>query len=393
VEFPKIVSADDHVVEPPNLWLDRLPKQYLDVGPRVVRERGHVALIDGDFKYTTTDDGDPVDVWVYEDMRVPSTLTGSAAGYKVDDVELRVITFDDMRAGCYDPAARLLDMDIAGVEASLCFPNLFVRFCGQRFTFAKDKELAHLCVQAYNDFMVDEWCGPTNGRLVPLGILPLWDSQLCAQEVRRMAARGMHAICFSEIPPYLGLPSIHTNYWDPLFQACEDTGTVLMMHIGSGSKLPVTSEDAPPAVQTANASVNSAMCMVDWLFSGVLIRFPTIKLGLAECQIGWIPYFLQRCDQVWEHNRGWNEVWGKIPQPPSSYYPKRIYCSFFSDPFGMQHLEEVGADNVVFEMDYPHSDTNWPDTTEVARKETAGLSPEMVEKVVRGNAMKLLGLA
>lgn len=390
--FPLIVSADDHVVEPPHLWTERLPARFSDTGPRVVRERGAVRLHDGDFLYETRDDGAPVDVWYYEDVRVPSTLPGAAVGYDLDDMEMRVMTFDDMRPGCYDPKIRLEDMDVAGIDRSLCFPNLFVRFCGQRFLFGKDRELALLCVQAYNDFIVDEWCAGSNGRLLPLGIIPLDDAELAAAEVRRMAVKGMRAFCFSEIPPYLGLPSIHTRYWDPFFRACEETNSTVMMHIGSGSRLPVTSSDAPNAVLNTLPAVNSAMSMVDWLFSGVLIRFPTLRIGFAESQIGWIPYFLQRADEVWEHNRGWNEVRDIIPEPPSTYYPGRIFCTFFSDDFGLRNLDDVGVDNVIFETDYPHSDSNWPVSLEVARKATEHLDAATTEKIVRTNALRMLGL-
>lgn len=388
--FPKIVSADDHVVEPPTLWTDRLPAKYKDVGPRVVRERGRVGLVDGDFRYETTDDGDPVDVWVYEDIRVPQSLLGAAVGYEVDDMELRVITFDDMRPGCYDPAERLKDMNVSGVERSVCFPNLFARFCGQRFLQGKDRELARLCVEAYNDFMVDEWTAGSDGRLIPLGILPLWDVELCTAEVMRIADRGVHNVCFSEIPPFLGLPSLHTDYWDPLFSACEDANTAILIHIGSSSRLPVTSEDAPSAVQNTLPAVNSAMSLVDWLFSGAFVRHPGLRVGFAECQIGWVPYFLQRADEVWQHNRAWNEVRDKIPNPPSTYFHDHVWCTFFSDDFGLANLDAIGVDQVMFETDYPHSDTNWPSSQAVAEKMMKDLDDETTEKLVRGNALRLL---
>ena len=118
-------------------------------------------------------------------------------------------------------------MDTNWTQASLCFPN-FPRFCGQTFLEASDRELALLCVRAYNDWMVEEWCGASDGRLVPLCLVPLWDPQLAAAEVERNAARGVRAVCFSEIPAYLGLPSIHSGEWDPFFAACEATGTVLV---------------------------------------------------------------------------------------------------------------------------------------------------------------------
>src|SRR6185503_667255 len=152
------------------------------------------------------------------------------------------VAFADMRPGYYSVPERLADMDINNVERSLCFPT-FPRFCGQTFLEAHDKDLAASCVVAYNDWMVEEWCGPSGGRLVPLCLVPLWDPNLAAAEVERNAARGVRAAAFSEIPAYLGLPSIHSGEWDPFFAACDATGTVLCMHIGSGTKMPSTSAD------------------------------------------------------------------------------------------------------------------------------------------------------
>jgi predicted TIM-barrel fold metal-dependent hydrolase len=185
------------------------------------------------------------------------------------------ITYDEMRPGCYDPKARVDDMEMNWVEASLSFPT-FPRFCGQTFLEAKDRELAHACVVAYNDWMVDVGCGDSAGRLIPLIIVPLWSASLAAAEVRRNAARGNHAVCFSEIPPHLGLPSIHSGEWDEFFAACEETDTVVCMHIGSSSRMPATSGDAPVAV-AASLSFNNAMAsLADWLFSGRLVKFPRL---------------------------------------------------------------------------------------------------------------------
>ena len=251
---------------------------------------------------------------------------------------MRGITYEDMRPGSYEVAPRLEDMDLNHLEASLCFPT-FPRFCGQTFTEAQDKELALLCVKAYNDWMVEEWCGPeAEGRLIPLTLIPLWDAELAADEVRRNAARGVRAVCFSEIPPFLGLPSIHDpdHYWDPFFRACSDTGTVVNMHIGSSSKMPSTSADAPPAVGSTLTHTNATYSMVDFMFSGVLVRFPELKLAYAEGQIGWIPYILERADKVWEENRGWGGVADIVPEPPSTYFHRQIFGCFFDDAFGLQ---------------------------------------------------------
>ena len=277
---------------------------------------------------------------MYEDKRVPQTRLSAAAGFDRDEVKVVGITYDEMRDGCYDPKARLEDMDVNHVEASLCFPS-FPRFCGQTFMEADDKDLAKLCVEAYNDWMVDEWCGGSGGRLIPLCIIPLWDAELAAAEVRRNAERGVRAVCFSEIPPYLGLPSVHDadGYWEPFVQACEETDTVINMHIGSSSKMPSTSADAPAAVGSTLTFNNAMASMSDWLFSGLLEKFPEVKIAYSEGQIGWIPYILERADKVWEDNRAWGGVADKVPEPPSTYYFRQMYGCFFDDEVGLEMLD------------------------------------------------------
>jgi predicted TIM-barrel fold metal-dependent hydrolase len=282
-------------------------------------------------------------------------------------------------------------MDVNWVEASLCFPT-FPRFCGQTFTEAKDRELGLACIYAYNDWMVEEWCGDSGGRLIPLPIIPLWDVELAAREVERNARRGARAVCFSEIPPHLGLPSVHSGYWDPFFAACSDTSTVVCMHIGSSSKMPATSADAPTAV-AATLSFNNAMAsMSDFLFSGVLVRFPQLKLAYSEGQIGWIPYLLERADDVWLEHRAWGGVKDIVPEPPSTYYYRNMFGCFFRDRHGIESLDQVGRDNITFETDYPHTDSTWPETKQVAEKLLAGIPDETVYKILRGNAIRMLSL-
>jgi predicted TIM-barrel fold metal-dependent hydrolase len=220
----------------------------------------------------------------------------------------------------------------------------------------------------------------------------LWDAELAAAEVRRNAARGVHAVCFSEIPAKLGLPSIHSGAWDPFFIACQETNTVVCMHIGSSSQMPATSGDAPVAV-AATLSFNNAMASLsDFLFSGVLVRFPTLTLAYSEGQIGWLPYVLERADDVWREHRAWGGVKDIVPEPPSTYYYRQIYGCFFRDRHGLESLDRVGVDNITFETDYPHTDSTWPDTKAVAEDLVRGLSDEAVYKIMRGNAIRMLSL-
>ncbi|HYF45844.1 MAG TPA: amidohydrolase family protein, partial [Acidimicrobiales bacterium] len=212
-------------------------------------------------------------------------------------------------------------------------------------------------------------------------------------EIQRNAARGVRAVCFSEIPSKLGLPTIHSGEWDPFFAACADTGTVVCMHIGSSSQMPATSPDAPPAV-AATLSFNNAMASLsDFLFSGILVDHPTLTLAYSEGQIGWLPYVLERADDVWREHRAWGGVAEKVPEPPSTYYYRQVYGCFFRDRHGLDALDKVGVDNITFETDYPHTDSTWPNTRQVAEELMGHLPQEAVDKICRGNAQRMLGLA
>ena len=392
-----LISADDHVVETPAIWRDRLPEHYREIGPRVVRRK--IRSYDGQgSSFEFADDGEWADVWLYEDVAVANMLSSACAGWNTKDIGTQPVLFEDMRPGSFRADDRLSDMDINGVEASQCFPNMFVRFCGQRFLSGKDPDLALLCVRAYNDWMVEEWAGPSGGRLVPLCIVPLWDAELAAEEVERNAARGVRAVCFSELPGNLGLPSIHSGYWDRFIDVCADTGTVINLHIGSGSTFMRTTADAPTGVISLLTFVTPAMGMADWLLSGQLVRHPGLKIAFAECNIGWLPYVLERADNRWEEDRGFQPEFKLFDGPPSRYFASNMFCSFFNDRAGLAYIAGVGVknnfgfDNLTFETDYPHSDGTWPESRQVADKIMEGLSEGAKRKLLRDNAARQLGL-
>jgi predicted TIM-barrel fold metal-dependent hydrolase len=391
--IPPIVDLDAHVVEPPDVWTSRLPARYRQIGPHVeLLPAGVPKLVGSGYVEAPGTDGPEVAWWCYEDHKASVKRTIAAVGYPPDDVQLRGVRYDEMRPGCWRLPDRLSDMDDNGVQAQLCFPN-YPRFCGQQFLWGKDRELALLCVEAYNDWMVEEWCGPSGGRLIPLCLIPLWDAEQAAAEVRRNAERGVRAVAFSELPTYLELPSIYTGYWDPFFTACEETGTAVCMHIGSGTKTPQAAPDGPDAVAATILFGNSVASLTDFLFSGILHRFPDLRLLYAEAQIGWIPYVLERADDVWSTHRGWSGSQLHCPQPPSTYYRRgQVYSCFFKDPVGVDMLDRVGVDTVVFETDYPHSDSTWPHSRRAAAEQFGHLDDASIHKIARGNAIRLLGL-
>jgi predicted TIM-barrel fold metal-dependent hydrolase len=165
------------------------------------------------------------------------------------------------------------------------------------------------------------------------------------------------------------------------------------MHIGSSSTFPFTSKDAPGLVTIALTFEGSAEALVDWLCSGTLARFPRLRVALSEGQVGWMPFVLERLDHAWDHARAYGGV--TLPEPPSSYVPGRVFGCVFDDYTGLANRGAVGMDQIMFETDYPHGDSTWPRSREVAEEivKKAGLNEEEARKLLRGNAIECYGLA
>jgi predicted TIM-barrel fold metal-dependent hydrolase len=398
-EPPRIISVDDHVVEPPDLWSSRLPARYQDRGPRIERQK--VKLVGGveggagtGLHWTQDTDGEWSDVWYYDDLVSPLMILSAAVGF--EERTFGVTTFDEIRKGSWDQTARLADMDANHVDAAINFPNTLPRFCGQTFLEREDKELALLCVKAYNDWMIDEWsAGAGRGKLIPLTMVPLWDAELAAAEIHRCADKGSFAITFPENPHPLGLPSIHDaqDNWAPVFRACEETGTALCMHIGSSSRMPSTSPDAPFIISSTLTFQNAMGSLLDYVFSGTLAKYPKLTIAYSEGQVGWMPYIFERADKLWEE-RSDNSFGSSLPDPPSSYIPGRVYGCIFDDATGLRNRDVIGMDQICFEVDYPHADSTFPVSKEVLTKicQQAELNDEEIYKLTRGNAIRAFGL-
>jgi predicted TIM-barrel fold metal-dependent hydrolase len=398
-EIPRIISVDDHVVEPPDLWTNRAPAKFADRAPRVERDTAVFHFEGGVFSFEKgVEGGEACDWWIYDDLIYPFPKLSAAVGF--DTLDVTPTTFDEIRAGGWKQKDRLADMDANHMDASICFPNTLPRFCGQTFyeqvKKGGDAELALWCVEAYNDWMIDEWCaGDAKGRLIPLTMVPLWDPELCAAEVRRCADKGSFAIAFTENPHPLGLPSVHdkNRHWDPFFRACEESDTVVCMHIGSSSRMPATSPDAPFIVSSTLTFSNAMGSMLDYIFSGTLERFPTLTIAYSEGQVGWMPYVIERADKLWAE-RGDNSFGTSLPKAPSSYIPGRIYGCIFDDEIGLANRDVIGMDQICFETDYPHADSTFPRSKEVCTEicTKAGLDDDEIYKLVRGNAITAFGL-
>ncbi len=368
VEDLILVSVDDHVVEPPDLFEGRLSGKAKERAPYIQR----------------LDDGR--DVWMFEGNALPNVGLNAVAGRVPEEYGLDALSFDQMRPGCYDIHERIRDMDVNGVLGSLNFPSL-AGFTGQLFYTCPDRDIGLELLQAYNDWHVEDWCGTHPGRMIPLSVPPIWDPELMAAEVRRLADKGCHAVTFSENPEKLGLPSFHSDHWDPFWAACCDTDTVVCMHIGSSSTLVSTSSDAPIDAMITLQPMNIVLCAADLLWSPVLRKFDKLRIALSEGGIGWVPYFLERVDYVYQHHHQWtNQDFGD--KLPSQVFNERILTCFIDDAVGMEVRHHLNMDHIHWECDYPHSDSTWPNAPEMAMKYLQDLPDEDIDRITHLNAMR-----
>jgi predicted TIM-barrel fold metal-dependent hydrolase len=363
-----LVSVDDHVVEPPHLFEGRLPAKYADLAPRLL----------------TRDDG--TNAWAYEGQEISNVALNAVAGRPPEEYGMEPTSFAQLRAGCYDGDERVKDMDANGVLGSLCFPS-FPQFCGQLFARTEDKDVALAMVRAYNDWHIEEWCGTHPGRFIPCSLPAIWDPEVLADEVRRTARMGAHAVTFSENPSKLGYPSFHSDHWDPFWQACSDESVVACLHIGSSSQLIITAPDAPVDCMITLTPINIVQAAADLIWSPVFRKFPDLKVALSEGGIGWIPYLLERIDYSYGRHHAWTgQDFGD--RLPSQVFDEHVLTCFIDDKFGVASREYLNLDHVMWECDYPHSDSTWPFSPEQLATNVVGVSDDDLDKITHLNAMR-----
>jgi predicted TIM-barrel fold metal-dependent hydrolase len=220
-----------------------------------------------------------------------------------------------------------------------------------------------------------------------MGLPVLWDAELAAAEVRRLAEKGVHSVTFTENPNSLGFPSFHSDHWDPLWQALVDTDTVLSIHLGSSGSLTVTAPDAPIDVMITLQPMNICSAAADLLWSRVIKNYPGIKIALSEGGTGWIPYFLDRLDRTYEMHHLWTgQDFGD--RRPSDVFRDHFLTCFIADPVGIALRDMIGIDNISWECDYPHSDSSWPLAPEELMKVSEGVSKADLDKITYENAMR-----
>lgn len=362
-----MVSVDDHVIEPPDAFTRHFPERLRSRAPRLESQGG-------------------IDVWMWEGQRYPTIGLNAVVGRPRSEYGMEPNSFSQLREGTYDVKKRVEDMDVNGVLGSICFPT-FPSFAGKVFHATPDREIALAAVRAYNDWHIHDWCGAAPGRFIPMIILPLWDIPASVQEVKRCSALGVHAVTFPDNPSLVGLPSLHNEYWEPLWKAFSDHKVVINCHIGTGASAAHASSETPVDAWIVTMPMSISNSAADWLYADFWKRYPDLKMALSEGGIGWIPYFLERADFTYEHHHEWTHTdFGA--QRPSDLFKKHIITCFIDDQFGLKNLAYMNEDLVCWECDYPHSDTVWPNCPEYLWAAVRGLPRTTIDKVTHANAMR-----
>ena len=368
-----VISVDDHVVEPKHAFEGRFPTQLQARAPKVVTR------------------ADGTEAWVFEGEEMPNVGFNAVVGRPVSEYSFEPTRFDEMRPGAWDIASRIADMDINGIYASLCFPSFLPGFAGQRLQrLARDPQMALACVRAWNDWMIEDWCAYAPGRMIPMQLPFLGDPVVAADEVRRNAERGFKAMTFSEAPHLLGLPSLHTGHWDPLMEACAETGTAVCLHVGSSGTSPATAPDAPSDTIGVLFFGYAMFAAVDWLYSKLPVRFPELRICLSEGGIGWVAGLIDRLEHVRRYDSMYG-TWNDVALSPAETFRRNFWFCAIDDPSSFQQRDVIGVENILVESDYPHCDSTWPGTQETLRKQLVGLSPAETQRVTWRNASELFG--
>lgn len=365
-----MVSADDHVLEPRDMFEGRVPQALADAVPRIVED----------------DEGVPY--WQIEEHRVPIITSNGAVGRPMNEWTMAPQKFEEFAPGVTDVHARLRDMDFAGMYASLCFPSIVWGFAGTILSKMRNQEAGLAAVRAYNDWHLEEWCGAAPERFIPCQMPWMADPVIGGEEIRRNAERGYKSVTFSENPEGLGLPHLYDRHWDPFFAACAETGTVVNLHIGSSGSVTRPSSVSPAEVMTALFPINGILSIVDWIYSKVPVRHPELVVVMSEAGVTWVPMVIERLRRAYRQVDS-SMVWTADDPDPVDVLRRNFRFTSIEDPAAFHQLHLIGEDVVMVETDYPHQDSTWPDSQTMLKRDLAHLPEATARKIAYGNACSI----
>jgi uncharacterized protein len=374
----RVISTDDHLQEAPDTWTSRMSAaKWGDKIPQLKpldKER---------------------DAWfVYGE---PNTRLGIAIVHgALADRAKSVNRWEDVPRIAYVPAERVKAMDQDGVDAHSFFGNI-AGVAGGTFSNPKyDEQFRLEAIRAFNDFQIEEYDRPFPGRFITIAIVPLWDAAAAVAEVERTRKMGIKAISFA-FPQQFHYPHISDPHWDPLWRVCQETGLSVNLHIGSGGSMGLGPSDyfkghsemrwlaeASTKAISANTQVMSTV-----LFSGILERFPSLKIVSSESGLGWVPYLLETADHQWERQKLWREG---MSIKPSEYFHRQCYVNFWYERVGIENRHHIGVNNIMWESDFPHPTCTWPNSQEFIARSLEGVPQDEQRKILVDNAVRVFNL-
>ena len=336
-------------------------------------------------KVVETEEGH--EVWQFDGKIFFQVGLNAVVGRKTEDWKVEPTRFEEMRTACYEVNARVRDMDINGVWASVNFPSQITGFCGSVFSRCQDPDLGLAVTRAWNDWFFDEWYSPHPDRMVPMGITYLADPEQGADEIRRNAARGFTAVTLPEMPHRIGMEPIFSEWWDPIIAACAETDTVICLHVGSTGVADMP-KGAPmvPLGATLFGQLSLSAC-AEWLWSGYAVKHPDLKIIMSEGGIGWVAMLHDRLENIVDRSGYGHYFPGDLR--PAEILHRNFWFSTIDDPSTLSTRRRVGVDHITFESDYPHGDGTWPDTQAVFADVFGDLTDDEIAKISHENAARL----
>jgi len=381
----RIVSADAHVLEPPHIWEAWLPKQYQDKAPKLVKD-----VEDGDaWQFAGSPDPDPIGL-----VTTP--------GLPWDQFRWTGVTYEQARTGCYDGNARLADMDTDGVDAEILFPPQ--RTIGH-FLGDEDDDFVRAGIDAYNNFLWDEFCAPDRTRLVGMAQMPSTGVGDMIETLRKAKARGFKGVVISCWPSAGdGISDEDDAFW----AVAQEEALPVCIHInltgraarqrareasrksfyGQGDQASKANAKAVGGLAGVFATVPNTIGQL--IFTGVFERFPNLQVPLIETGVGWVPHLLEQMDDRYWRNRSWGNI--PISEPPSFYWFRNLSATFITDRFGVANRHGVGVDNIMWSTDYPHHGNDWPYSRKSINDSMADVPQDERHKILAGNAIRIFHL-
>jgi hypothetical protein len=368
-----IVSVDDHLVEPPEMFSGKAPSRWADRMPSMT------SLDHGGFG------------WRYEGDLFQTYGIEAVAGRPQEDWSLLSKPFEELDPAYFDPHARAAAMDRDGVWASVCFPSMWCGFAGRVFQTSRDRELGLECIRAYNRWYLEDWVGRQPQRFVPMQLPWIADPEVGAAEIRRNAELGFTAVSFVDQPQNLGFPHISDSYWDPILRACEETGTVVCLHCGSGGwTLTPKGKEADLNIGATLFQGSAMVVASDWVWAGVPVRFPQLKISLSEGGLGWVAMLLERLKYVVDHSAGLapNPYHRRDVTPFEALLRNFWFCTIH-DRVAIGQRDLIGVGNIMVETDYPHTDSQFPHTQNFFDGLFAEVPRNEIDPMTYSNAARL----